>query len=415
LDKCSAIISCFGVGSVINVNLFFTTDIASSIKKADIIFVSVNTPTKFFGKGAGLATDMQYWEKVARDILVNAEHDTIIVEKSTLPVRTAESMSQILNGSNKNIHFEILSNPEFLAEGTAIEDLKYPDRILIGGNLETKTGRDAVKKIVDIYKHWVPKEKILTTDVWSSELSKLVANAFLAQRISSINSISALAEVTGANIKNISKAIGMDSRIGSKFLQAGVGFGGSCFKKDILNLVYLCKYYNLPEVANYWMNVVDINEWQKTRFVKRIISAMFNTLADKQITIFGFSFKADTGDTRETPALSICRQLVDEHANVIISDPESLDNAKKDLEDIKSRICFEKDPYKASCNSHAIIFLTDWKEYKYLDFSKIVSCMKKPAFLFDGRNFLDHDYLHSIGFNVYRVGSEDKIHFSNGI
>lgn len=403
------------VQSTLNVNLFFTTDIASSIKKADIIFVSVNTPTKIFGNGAGLATDMQYWEKVARDILTYAEHDTIIVEKSTLPVRTAESMSQILNSLDRNIHFEILSNPEFLAEGTAVEDLRYPDRILIGGNLETKTGREAVKKIVDIYAHWVPKEKILTTDVWSSELSKLVANAFLAQRISSINSISALAEATGANIKNISKAIGTDSRIGSKFLQAGIGFGGSCFKKDILNLVYLCKYYNLNDVANYWMSVVEMNEWQKTRFVKRIISAMFNTLADKKITIFGFSFKANTSDTRETPSLNICKQLIDEHAKIVISDPKSLNNAKKDLGDVNFDICFEEDPYKASLGSHAIIFLTDWGDYRRLDFSKIISGMEKPAFLFDGRNFLDHDYLYGIGFNVYRIGCEDKIHFSNGI
>ncbi len=278
-------------------NLFFSTDVDAGIYEADIIFVSVNTPTKTFGIGAGKAADLQYWELTARNILKVSDKSKIIVEKSTLPVRTAEAMSRILNSNEKNIHFEVLSNPEFLAEGTAIRDLEAPDRVLIGSR-ETPLGLKARAELVEVYSNWVPKERVITSNVWSAELSKLVANAFLAQRISSINSISALCEKTEADVSEISKAIGTDSRIGAKFLNSSVGFGGSCFKKDILNLVYIAESYGLPEVAAYWESVVHINDWQQTRFVRRMISTMFNTVSGKRIAVFGFAFKKDTGDTR---------------------------------------------------------------------------------------------------------------------
>ena len=263
-------------------NLFFSTDVDAAIAEADIIFVSVNTPTKTFGQGAGRAADLQYWEKTARQILAHSTSDKIVVEKSTLPVRTAEAMRRILDSGSSSVRFEVLSNPEFLAEGTAIADLEAPDRVLIGGH-ETDTGRAAVEELAAIYAHWVPEEKILKANVWSSELSKLAANAMLAQRVSSVNSLSALCEATEANIDEVARAMGMDSRIGPKFLKASVGFGGSCFKKDILNLVYLCERYGLTEVASYWQQVVEMNDYQQSRFVRRMISTMFNTLAGKRI------------------------------------------------------------------------------------------------------------------------------------
>ena len=397
------------VKETLNKNLFFSTEVAENIGLADIIFVSVNTPTKTFGKGKGKAADLQFWEKTARQILDHSKSDKIVVEKSTLPVRTAQAMERILNSQKNGVHFEVLSNPEFLAEGTAIKDLLNPDRILVGGH-QTEEGKKAIKELVDIYAHWVPLSKIITTNLWSSELSKLAANAFLAQRISSVNSISAICEVTEADITEVSRAIGTDSRIGAKFLQSSVGFGGSCFQKDILNLIYLCETYGLKEVSEFWQQVVLMNQYQKERFVNRIIRSMFNTVVDKRIAVFGFAFKANTGDTRESPAIEICRQLIAEKAALVISDPEAIGNAKKDLSEVDGNIIFEKDPYKAANEAHAITVLTEWDHYKNLDYERIYQSMVKPAFIFDGRNILDHKHLFSIGFNVYSIGRPEKTH-----
>ncbi|MEI6787018.1 MAG: nucleotide sugar dehydrogenase [bacterium] len=397
------------VKATLNKNLFFSTDVAAGIREADIIFVSVNTPTKSFGQGAGRAADLQYWEKTAREIKANATSDKIVVEKSTLPVRTAEAMERILHSGNKTVHFEVLSNPEFLAEGTATKDLETPDRILIGGH-DTESGRRAVASLVDVYAHWVPRNRILTTSVWSSELSKLAANAFLAQRISSINSLSALCERTEANISEVARAIGMDARIGARFLNASVGFGGSCFKKDILNLVYLCQHYGLTEVAAYWEQVVTMNEYQEDRFARKMSSTMFNTVAGKRIAVFGFAFKADTGDTRESPAIRVCRYLIEERAAVVVTDPKALDNAKKDLADLAGKITYEPDPYKAAEGAHALAVVTDWADYATLDYKRIYDSMIKPAFIFDGRNCLDHKALFEIGFNVHPIGKVPLSH-----
>ncbi len=392
------------VSQSLNRNLFFSTDVPAAIRQADIIFVSVNTPTKDFGEGAGQAANLYYWEKTAREIVAHSDRPKIIVEKSTVPVRTADAMRRILNSQNGDFGFEVLSNPEFLAEGTAIKDLEEPDRVLAGGDNATENGRSALARLVDIYAHWVPREKILTTDIWSSEMSKLAANAFLAQRISSINSVAAIAEETGADITAVSRAIGTDSRIGSRFLQASVGFGGSCFKKDILNLVYLCRYYNLPEVADYWEGVVEINEFQKHRFVRTMLQAMFNTAVDKRIAVFGFAFKAHTGDTRESPAIDVCRQLAEEKARVVVTDPEALPNARRDLADLSNQIEFEPDPYQAAAGAHAIAVLTEWPQFAKLDYQHLFDVMEKPAFIFDGRNILDHQALFELGFNVYPLG-----------
>ncbi len=390
-------------------NLFFSTDVAGNIAKADIIFVSVNTPTKTFGQGAGKAADLQYWEKTAREILANSSSSKIVVEKSTLPVRTAAAMQRILDSGDSGVHFEVLSNPEFLAEGTAISDLENPDRVLVGGH-QTEEGAKAVQALVDIYATWIPRDRILTTNVWSSELSKLAANAFLAQRVSSINSLSALCEATEADVREVARAIGMDSRIGPKFLNASVGFGGSCFKKDILNLVYLCETYGLSEVADYWRQVVAMNNYQQDRFVAKMISSMFNTVAGKKIALLGFAFKADTGDTRESPAIRISRLLTEEKANLVISDPKALDNARTDLADIAGQIVFEEDPYVATAGAHAVAILTEWDLYSELDYQRIYDSMMKPAFIFDGRNRLDHQALHEIGFNVFSIGGPTLSH-----
>lgn len=390
-------------------NLFFSTDINQHIAEADIIFVSVNTPTKSFGQGAGKAADLQYWEKTARQILENSTTPKIVVEKSTLPVRTAEAMEVILNSNPKGLHFDIISNPEFLAEGTAIRDMEEPDRVLIGGR-ETPSGQKAIQAIVDIYTNWVPRERIITTNLWSSELSKLVSNAFLAQRISSINAISALCEKTGADINEVAHAIGLDNRIGPKFLKAGIGFGGSCFRKDILNLVYLCEYYGLSEVAAYWEQVIKMNEYQQARFVSNMISAMFNTIAGKRIVLFGAAFKADTSDTRDSPALAVCRSLLDERAEVVISDPHALENARIDLGEAAKRVTFEPDPIAAAKGAHAIAVLTDWLNFTRLDYEQIYRSMVKPAFIFDGRNLLDHKKLYKIGFNIYMIGKPPLTH-----
>ena len=387
-------------------NLFYSTDIPGAIKAADIIFVSVNTPTKTFGAGAGKAADLQYLEKTARSILEHADSDKIVVEKSTLPVRTAQALSRVLHSNTRGLKFRIVSNPEFLAEGTAIEDLLHPDRVLIGGLEES-----AIEEVAQIYAHWVPRERIITTNLWSSELTKLVSNALLAQRVSSVNSISALCEKTGANIDEVTRAAGRDSRIGPKFLKAGIGFGGSCFKKDILNLVYLCEHYGLPEVAAYWEQVVRMNDFQARRFVGTMLSAMFNTVADKKIAILGFAFKADTGDTRESPAITVCRQLLEERARIRIHDPQALDNARVDLRDAAGDITYCEDPYEAVAGAHAVVIMTDWKCFRELDYERIFERMEKPAFLFDGRNLLDPEALFRIGFHVYPIGQKPLTHF----
>lgn len=384
-------------------NLFFSTEVDRHITEADIIFVSVNTPTKAFGQGAGRAADLQYWEMTARQILRNATASKIVVEKSTLPVRTAEAMEHILNSNDKGLHFDVLSNPEFLAEGTAIEDMHTPDRVLVGAR-NTPSGQKALEALVEIYANWVPRERILTTNLWSSELTKLAANAFLAQRISSINAISALCERTEADVSEVAHAIGTDSRIGPKFLRASVGFGGSCFKKDILNLVYLCDYYNLPEVAHYWEQVVKMNEYQESRFVSNMLTAMFNTVAGKRIALFGAGFKAHTNDTRESPALAVCRTLLEERAKIVMTDPKAMDNARADLGALADQVTFEPDPYQAAAGAYAIAVLTEWPQFAELDYTRIFTSMVKPAFIFDGRNILNHAALHKLGFNVYAIG-----------
>ena len=391
-------------------NLFFSTDIEEGIRNGDIIFVSVNTPTKTFGQGAGRAADLQYWEKTARQILQNASSNKIIVEKSTLPVRTAAAMERILNAAPEGPRFDVVSNPEFLAEGTAVRDLESPDRVLVGSR-ETPEGIQARKAVVEIYANWVPGDRILESNIWSSELSKLTANAFLAQRISSINSISALCEKTNAVVDEVAYAIGMDSRIGSKFLKASVGFGGSCFKKDILNLVYICENYGLDEVARYWESVVRINEWQEKRFVRNMLSNLFNTAAGKRIALFGFAFKANTGDTRESPAIEVARGLLEERAVLVITDPKALENARAVLEDVDGNVSFEEDPYRAAEGAHAIALLTEWELYRSLDYERIFRTMVQPAFIFDGRNILDHEKLHEIGFNVFAIGKAPLKHF----
>ncbi len=397
------------VASARGKNLFFSTDVNGGIREADIIFVSVNTPTKTFGQGAGKAADLQYWEKTARQILANSDGPKIIVEKSTLPVRTAEAMERILNANDRGLQFQVLSNPEFLAEGTAVQDLLNPDRVLIGSR-ETPEGIAARQSLVDVYAYWVPRERILEANVWSAELSKLTANAFLAQRISSINAISALCEKTEADVGEVAHSIGTDSRIGPKFLKASVGFGGSCFQKDILNLVYICESYGLTEVAAYWESVVKLNQWQQNRFVRNMLANMFNTVAGKRVALFGFAFKADTGDTRESPAISVARQLCEERASVVITDPEALPNARRDLADLGDAVAFEADPYKAAEGADAIAVMTEWRQYRDLDFGRILKSMRHPAFLFDGRNLLDHARLHAIGFNVFGIGKAPLKH-----
>jgi UDPglucose 6-dehydrogenase len=393
-------------------NLFFSTDVAGGIKGADIVFVSVNTPTKTYGHGAGRAADLKYIEGVARTIAEHADSPKIIVEKSTIPVKTAESISTILAATSPNLKFQVLSNPEFLAEGTAVADLEAPDRVLIGGQ-PTPEGQAALQKLADVYARWVPRERIITTNLWSSELSKLIANAFLAQRISSINSISALCEVTGADVDEVANAIGKDSRIGPKFLRASVGFGGSCFQKDILNLVYLCEHFGLPEVSAYWESVVKMNDWQKHRFTKRIVRELFNTVADKRIAILGFAFKKDTNDTRESAAITVCKDLLSEQAWLAIYDPKvpageiyrDLGVSPK-LADGKPNpaITICADPYTAAEGAHAVVVLTEWDEFKAVDFGRMHGHMMKPASVFDGRNILDLKKLRALGFKASGIG-----------
>jgi UDPglucose 6-dehydrogenase len=406
------------VGEARGRNLFFSTDVDAAIDAADMIFIAVNTPTKTYGEGKGMAADLKFVELCARQIARIAKNDKIIVEKSTLPVRTAETLQTILDSTGNGVHFEVLSNPEFLAEGTAIEDLFNADRVLIGGK-QTPKGKEAIQALVDVYAHWLTPKQILTTNVWSSELSKLTANAFLAQRISSINALSALCEVTEANVDEVANAIGTDSRIGPKFLKASVGFGGSCFQKDILNLVYLCRYFNLPEVANYWEQVIILNDYQKYRFAKKIISSLFNTVSDKKITFLGWAFKKDTNDTRESAAIYVADHLIEDGAQIHVYDPKvSEAKIKADMSYLwelnglteqriasKLKQIFIYDtPMEAMNQAHAVAVLTEWDEFKTYDWKAIYDKMYKPAFVFDGRNILDEEKLAAIGFQVKGIG-----------
>ena len=405
-----------------NKNLFFSTEVDRAIQEADIIFIAVNTPTKSYGKGKGMAADLTYVEQCARRIAMVATNDKIVVEKSTLPVRTAEAIQSILEQSPYRAQFEVLSNPEFLAEGTAIADLFKSDRVLIGGR-SSPEGKKAVQALVNIYANWIPREKIVTTNVWSSELSKLVSNAFLAQRISSINSISAICEATGADVEEVATAVGKDSRIGPKFLKASVGFGGSCFQKDILNLVYISQQYGLDEVADYWQGVISINDFQKNRFANRIQQALFNTINGKKIAFWGWAFKKETNDTRESAAIYVADQLLAEGAEIVVYDPKvSLARMQMDLQtlweyrgeieaDIKAKL--EKlhsaeSAEKACTKAHALTVITEWDVFKTQDFDIIYNLMEKPAFVFDGRKILDHNQLKSIGFSAYEIGKETK-------
>ena len=394
-------------------NLFFSTDVEKAIDEAQVIFISVNTPTKTYGKGKGMAADLKYIELCARQIAKIAKDDKIVVEKSTLPVRTAEAIKSILDNTGNKVQFQILSNPEFLAEGTAVQDLLNPDRILIGGD-ESPEGQKAIQALVDVYLNWVAPEKILTTNVWSSELSKLTANAFLAQRISSINALSELCEKTGANINEVAKAIGMDSRIGPKFLKASVGFGGSCFQKDILNLVYIAKSYGLNEVADYWEQVIIMNDHQKKRFSNKIVQTLYNTVADKKIAFLGWAFKKDTNDTRESAAIYVANDLLNEQAQIAVYDPKvSRKKVLADLDYLEARkseknangVTSFDDPYEACQNAHAIAVLTEWDVFIHYDWQRIYDGMQKPAFIFDGRNILDKSELEAIGFVYQAIGS----------
>lgn len=412
------------VAGCINKNLFFSTNIDEEIKRADIIFISVNTPTKIKGIGAGRAANIKNCELCARQIAKVAESDKIVVEKSTVPVRTADAIRRVMKCNEKGLKFQVLSNPEFLAEGTAVSDLMKPDRVLIGGE-QTPAGLKAIETLVSVYTNWIPRERVLTTNLWSSELSKLVANAFLAQRVSSINSISALCEATGANVSEISRAVGMDDRIGKRFLQSSVGFGGSCFQKDILNLVYLCETFGLDECAQYWNQVIIMNDYQKSRFSRKMVSKMFNTVTGKKVSILGFAFKKDTGDVRETPSMFVVRDLLNEQANIHVYDPQvkredmfsEMDYTcgvnSKNTPELESSITTSPDAYSACEGSHAIAVLTEWDEFKTLDFKKIYESMAKPAFVFDGRNILDHDALREIGFEVYAIGKPDPLQFDD--
>ena len=393
-------------------NLFFSTEIEKNIDNSEMIFISVNTPTKTYGDGKGMAADLRYVELCARKIAEVARTDKIVVEKSTLPVKTAAAIKNILDETGSGVKFEILSNPEFLAEGTAMRDLEVPDRVLIGGG-QNNSGKKAIKALVNIYASWVPKQNILTTNLWSSELSKLVANAFLAQRISSINSISELCENTGADVDEVANAIGMDSRIGSKFLKSSVGFGGSCFQKDILNLVYISKSLGLDNVANYWNQVIILNNHQRERFAKNILKSLYNTVAGKKICFLGWAFKKDTNDSRESAAIYVADLLLDEMAKIDVFDPKVLEkqifsdlnnlNTRRPEEN-KSLLTVKKSPYDACKDSHAISVLTEWDEFKEYDWKKIYKSMKKPAFIFDGRNILDKNKLEDIGFIYKGIG-----------
>ncbi|MGR7812799.1 nucleotide sugar dehydrogenase [Lacinutrix undariae] len=394
-------------------NLFFSTEVDKAIDEAQMIFISVNTPTKTYGKGKGMAADLKYIELCARQIARVSKQDKIIVEKSTLPVRTASAIKDILDNTGNDVAFQILSNPEFLAEGTAVEDLLSPDRVLIGGDTSID-GLKAIEALASVYANWVPQERILRTNVWSSELSKLTANAFLAQRVSSINAMSEICEKTGADVNEVSKAIGMDSRIGAKFLKASVGFGGSCFQKDILNLVYIAKSYGLNEVADYWEQVILMNEHQKQRFSDNIVSTLYNTVSGKKIAFLGWAFKKDTNDTRESAAIKVADNLLNEQAEITIFDPKVVEERifadleylnTRSNEENRSLLTVENDPYKTCENAHAIAVLTEWDEFKTYNWKQIFDNMQKPAFVFDGRGILDKEILENIGFVYYKIGT----------
>lgn len=396
-----------------NNNLFFSTNVDQAIMDANMIFISVNTPTKTYGMGKGYTADLKFIELCARQIARVSTSDKIVVEKSTLPVRTASTLKQILSNGNQSVKFQILSNPEFLAEGTAIQDLLHPDRVLIGGDIDTTEGNDAIQALVDLYAQWIPKERILTTNVWSSELSKLTANAFLAQRISSINAMSALCEATEANIEEVAFAIGKDSRIGEKFLKASVGFGGSCFQKDILNLVYIARTYGLEEVANYWEQVIILNNYQKKRFAQNIVKEMFNTVAGKKIVILGWAFKKDTNDTRESAAIDVAKYLLEERAELHIYDPKvTKQQIVNDLvqtqlfteEEIDQQITIYSTVDHLFDQAHAAVIITEWDEFKSYQWSSIYHTMNQPAFVFDGRNILNQKEMLGIGFNYKGIG-----------
>jgi len=402
------------VGEARDKNLFFSTNVDAAIDKADMIFISVNTPTKTYGIGKGMAADLKFIELCARQIARVSTTDKIVVEKSTLPVRTAEALRNILDNTGNGVKYQILSNPEFLAEGTAVDDLMNPDRVLIGGDMDTSEGIEAVEALVDIYAHWIDRERILTTNVWSSELSKLTANAFLAQRVSSINAMSELCEKTGADVNEVAKAVGMDSRIGSKFLQSSVGFGGSCFQKDILNLVYIAKSYGLDEVADYWEQVIIMNDHQKRRFASNIVKTLFNTVSGKKIGILGWAFKKDTNDTRESAAIYVVDYLLNEQAEVLVYDPKvkaeqiyaDLDYLNTRSEDEnRARVKIVTSAEDVTEKAHAVAVLTEWDEFKDLDWTSIYNNMLKPAFLFDGRRLLNRAEKEKIGFEFYAIGS----------
>ena len=405
------------VGRARGRNLHFSTEVDAAIAAADMVFLSVNTPTKTRGVGAGQASDLRWIEVSARQVAAAAQGHTIVVEKSTLPVRTAEAVKAILAAAQGDAHggktFSVLSNPEFLAEGTAIADLEAPDRVLIGGEDDA-----AIEALVSIYGQWVPEERILRTNLWSSELSKLTANAFLAQRISSINSIAALCEATGADVREVARAIGSDSRLGARFLQAGPGFGGSCFQKDILNLVYLCRHYGLEAVASYWEQVVSLNNWQQHRIARKVVQSLFGTVTGKRLAVLGFAFKADTNDTRESPAIRICRDLIEEGAQLAIVDAK-VDPAQiaRDLEQAPQEIAAAgsvpageggwlpvASAEAAAQGADAVLILTEWAAYRQLDWVAIAALMRRPAWLFDARAIADADAARGAGLTVWRVG-----------
>jgi UDPglucose 6-dehydrogenase len=402
------------VGEARGRNLFFSTDVDKAIDEADMIFISVNTPTKTYGIGKGMAADLRWIELCARQIAEVAKNDKIVIEKSTLPVRTAAALKEILSSTGNGVKYQILSNPEFLAEGTAVQDLRNPDRVLIGGDIDSEEGREAMDALVNIYASWVPREKILTTNVWSSELSKLTANAFLAQRVSSINAISELCEKTGADVNEVAKAVGMDSRVGPKFLKASVGFGGSCFQKDILNLVYIARSFNLQEVADYWEQVIIMNDHQKKRFAAKMVQTMYNTVAGKKIAILGWAFKKDTNDTRESAAIYVADYLLNEQAEIVVYDPKvTEEQIYYDLDYLGSRsgdanrqaVTVVDSAMEACEDAHAIAVLTEWDEFKQLDWQKVYDQMLKPAFLFDGRRLLEPKTKREIGFDFYAIGN----------
>lgn len=398
-------------------NLFFTSEVGEQIRLADLIFIAVDTPTKKTGIGKGRASDMKNLEHVARTIAKHSQGDKIIVEKSTVPVKAAESIKSILIANKPdNIHFDVLSNPEFMAEGTAIENLINPDRILVGGDVSTESGKRSIKVLKNLYSRWVDESKVICTNTWSSELSKLASNAFLSQRLSSINAMATICESTGADIDEVARAVGMDSRIGPNFLKAGIGFGGSCFQKDVLNLVYLSECLNLKEVADYWYKVIEMNDYQRTRASRRIVRCLHNTVNDKRLAIFGFAFKANTGDTRESSAKYVCLQLLDEGAQLRIYDPKvTRERIRSDLSSFsKSNQSFEDsvqildNAYDCAVGCHAIVICTEWDEFLHYDYSRIFNDMAKPAFIFDGRRLLDAVALQKLGFHMEAVGSGSK-------